>query len=166
MPTTPDRPIYEVLRDLRGRGAFLTADGDNLEEINTEMMTPRLWNDLRNRKAEILDWLRLEAEVAPPELAEVRELLRRLEADRQRLAELVLQQARRQNYPAVRLAPWARFQGGQEAWERQVKSERTPPSELFRFLEALIADQAELAYKVRQRQAEQAANSAPSEASR
>lgn len=141
--------IYELLLAIRGRGAFPKVHHGRLRIGRAQMITPKLWQEIESKESEIVRWLRQEKEVAGDEFIEIEKLMDRLADDRVRLVGLVLQQAARQNYPAVRLAPWARFQGGKEAWEHQVMNERTRPIDLYCLYEALLAEQVRLSRQVK-----------------
>ena len=124
--------VGAVLAALRAAGVRAEVAGDKVRLSPAGKIPAELLPVLRQHKQEIIAALR-----GPAEWQEARELTARLQADRERLRQLLREAGRRRGWPRVQLTEWLTLLPGPASWERYLSCPAHGPDEYRRLLAAL-----------------------------
>jgi hypothetical protein len=137
-----EKRIYDLIVELRGRGVRLALQGDKVKADPLSAIPVHLRDEIRRRKREIVEWLRAEMLVRPPEWSDAEQVVEQLQQSWNRLRELTRQRAKSLGWPRARLAPWAWTGAGELNWEGFLSCSAHSPKTLWEAYEALNAEAA------------------------
>jgi hypothetical protein len=137
-----EKRVYDLIVELRGRGVKLTLQEDKVKAAPLSAIPVHLCEEVRRRKRELVEWLRAEMLVRPPEWGEAKQAVEALQQSSDKLRELIRQRAKSLGWPRARLAPWAWIGAGEPNWEIFLTCPSHSPKTLWEAYEALNAEAA------------------------